>query len=94
MYESFSQSSNRNPKCDSYFMNACAIVCIERTFKKEFFEEGDVGKFHGMDVAIPKDADGLFKAMGYGGVANIMNFPPLHVRKPSHYFNSDLEIWK
>lgn len=94
MYERFSQSANHNPKSDSYFMNACAITCIERTFKKEFFEEGAPGKLHGMDVMIPKDADSLFRCMGYGGVANIMNFPPYSIRKPSHYFNCDIEIWR
>jgi len=94
MYERFSQSANRNPKSDSYFMNACAIVCIERTFKHEFFEEGAPGKLHGMDVRVPKDADGLFHAMGYGGLASIMNYPPYSIRKPSHYFNCDIEIWR
>ncbi|GEM_PF-4128146 len=94
MYERFSQSANWNKKCDSYFMNACAITVIERTFKKEFFEEGGDGKLHGIDVKIPKDPDGLFHAMGYGGLANIMNYPPHSIRKPSHYFNCDIEIWR
>ncbi|WP_081828525.1 LicD family protein [Pseudobutyrivibrio ruminis] len=94
MYECFSQSANWNKKCDSYFMNACAIVCIERTFKKEFFEEGGHGMLHGIDVKIPKDPDGLFTAMHYGGLASIMNYPPYSIRKPSHYFNCDIEIWR
>ncbi|MCR5194802.1 MAG: LicD family protein [Pseudobutyrivibrio sp.] len=94
MYEAFSQSANWNKKCDSYFMNACAIVCIERTFKKEFFEDGGHGLLHGIDVKVPKDPDGLFKAMNYGGLASIMNYPPYSIRKPSHYFNCDIEIWR
>lgn len=94
MYERFSQSANHNKQSDSYFMNACAITCIERTFKHEFFEAGAPGKLHGIDVSIPKDADSLFRCMGYGGVANIMNFPPYSIRKPSHYFNCDIEIWR
>ncbi|SET25227.1 LicD family protein [Pseudobutyrivibrio sp. C4] len=94
MYECFSQSANWNKKCDSYFMNSCAITCIERTFKKEFFEEGGHGMLHGIDVKIPKDPDGLFTAMHYGGLASIMNYPPYSIRKPSHYFNCDIEIWR
>ena len=94
MYECFSQSANWNKKCDSYFMNSCAITCIEKTFKKEFFEEGGDGKLHGIDVKIPKDSDSLFHAMGYGGLASIMNYPRYSIRKPSHYFNCDIEIWR
>lgn len=94
MYECFGQSANWNKKCDSYFMGSCAITCIERTFKKEFFEEGEAGNLHGIDVKIPKNSDELFKCMGYGGVASIMNYPPYSIRKPSHYFNCDIEIWR
>ncbi len=49
---------------------------------------------HGIDVKIPKNPDGLFHAMGYGGLDCIMNYPYYSVRKPSHYFNCDIEIWR
>ncbi|MBP5158116.1 MAG: LicD family protein [Treponema sp.] len=77
-------------KCDEYFMPSCAITCIERKFKKEFFGDGQYMPFNDMQLMIPKDYAGLLEAMGYHGY---MNFPPLHIRKPSHYFNSDIEIW-
>lgn len=75
---------------DCYFMNSCAITCIERKFKKEFFEEGKEVEWQGMRVIIPRDYDGLLHAMRYD---DYMNYPPLNIRKPSHYFNSDIKIW-
>lgn len=77
-------------KCDECFMPSCAITCIERKFKKEFFGDGKYMPFNDIQVMVPVDYDGLLEAMGYHGY---MNFPPLHIRKPSHYFNSDIEIW-
>ena len=94
MYELFGRSANLNSRADSYFMSACAITCIEKRFKKDFFGDGKPGKLHGMDVKVPDDPDSLFAAMGYGGLASIMNLPRYSIRKPSHYFNCDIEIWR
>ena len=80
----------KHEKCDEYFMPSCAITCIERKFKKEFFNVGTYLPFNDMQVMVPEKYSELLEAMGYHGY---MNFPPLHIRKPSHYFNSDIEIW-
>ena len=80
----------KHEKCDDYFMPSCAITCIERKFKKDFFNEGTYLPFNDMQVMVPEKYAELLEAMGYHGY---MNFPPLHIRKPSHYFNSDIEIW-
>ncbi len=88
-YEFFANYA-RFEKCTEYFMPSCAITCIERKFSKDFFGEGLYMPFNDVQVMIPKDYAGLLEAMGYHGY---MNFPPLHIRKPSHYFNSDIEIW-
>lgn len=90
MYESFSQAANHNKKCTHYFMPSCAITCIERKFDKEFFREGQRLSYNRLKVMVPKDYDGLLNAMMYH---NYMEFPRLSIRKPSHFFNSDIEIW-
>ena len=43
-----------------------------------------------IEVMVPSDYDAQLGAMRY---RNYMEFPRLSVRKPSHYFNSDIEIW-
>lgn len=80
----------KHEKCDEYFMPSCAITCIERKFKKEWFGNGTYLPFGDMEVMVPEKYGELLEGMGYHGY---MNFPPLHIRKPSHYFNSDIEIW-
>lgn len=90
VYEILSRSANWNRGCTDYFMNACAITCIERKFDKEFFGEGQWLPYHDIEVMVPKDCDGILLAMGYKGY---MELPRLSIRKPSHYFNSDIEIW-
>ncbi len=88
-YDSLSQSANRH-RCENVFMPSCAIRCIERKFKKSFFREGIRKPFLDFEVTVPSDSDGLMEAMGYHGY---MTFPRLSIRKPSHYFNSDIVIW-
>lgn len=90
LYEAFSQIANRNNKCTHYFMPSCAITCIERKFDKRFFEEGQRLPYNRLQVCVPKDYDGLLNAMKY---YNYMEYPRLSIRKPSHFFNSDIEIW-
>lgn len=88
-YDSLSQSANRHV-CENVFMPSCAIRCIERKFKKSFFQEGLRKPFLDFEVTVPSDYDGLMEAMGYHGY---MTFPRMSIRKPSHYFNSDIIIW-
>ena len=71
-------------------MSSCAITCIERKFKQDFFKEGKRMPFQDFEVTVPFDYDGLMEAMGYH---DYMNFPRMAIRKPSHYFNSDIVIW-
>jgi lipopolysaccharide cholinephosphotransferase len=89
IYERLRRYANRK-ECENYYMATCAITCIERRFRKEFFGEGKRMKMGELEVTVPSDYDGLMKAMGYG---NYMELPPLSIRKPSHYFNSDIVIW-
>ena len=88
-YEHLSRKANRR-KCENYFMPSCAITCIERKFKKAFFKEGIRKPFLDFEVTVPSDYDGLMEAMGYH---RYMQFPRMSIRKPSHYFNSDIIIW-
>ena len=88
-YDHISRKANRE-QCENYFMNSCAITCIERKFKKVFFGEGQRMPFLNFEVTVPADYDGLMEAMGYHGY---MQFPRMTIRKPSHYFNSDIIIW-
>lgn len=90
LYEAFSQSANHRKDCTCYFMPSCAITCIERKFDKGFFGEGKRLPYNRLQVMVPKDYDGLLNAMMYH---NYLEFPRLSIRKPSHYFNSDVEIW-
>ena len=88
-YDHLSRRANRR-KCENYFMPSCAIRCIERKFKQEYFGEGIRKPFLDFEVTVPCDCDGLMEAMGYHGY---MQYPRMSIRKPSHYFNSDIIIW-
>ena len=71
-------------------MPSCAITCIERKFRKDFFREGIRKPFLDFEVTVPSDYNGLMEAMNYHGY---MQFPRMSIRKPSHYYNSDIIIW-
>ncbi len=88
-YDHLSMKAN-NKKCENYFMPSCAIRCIERKFKQNYFGEGLRKPFLDFEVTVPSDYEGLMEAMGYH---DYMQFPRLSIRKPSHYFNSDIIIW-
>lgn len=75
---------------ESFFMSSGPIYFVERTYKKEFFGEGQMMEFEGLEVSVPQDYSGLLHAQCYG---DFMQFPPYAVRKPSHYFNADISIW-
>ena len=88
-YDALSQYA-KNEDCEDFFMPSCSIMCIERRFAKKYFGEGTRLPMNDMLAMVPKDFDGLLNSMGY---YNYMNLPPLFIRKPSHYFNSDISIW-
>ncbi len=88
-YERLSKKANKI-KCDNFFMPSCAITCIERKFLQSFFGQGIRKPFLDFEVTVPMDYDGLMEAMGYHGY---MQYPRMTIRKPSHYFNSDIIIW-
>lgn len=89
LYERLSKYAAKE-NCDDYYIAEAAITCIERRFKQAYFREGVQKRFRDLEVMVPLDYDGLLNAMGYH---NYMEFPRLSVRKPSHYFNSDVVIW-
>jgi phosphorylcholine metabolism protein LicD len=89
-YEAFAQSANWNPKSTQYIMKSCAVTCLERRYDKAAYGEGIRMPFESIEVMIPCDYDTQLNNMFYHGY---MNFPRLAARKPSHYFNSDIEIW-
>lgn len=89
-YDLLAQSANHNKKCQNYIMDSCAIRCIELKYPKIHFGEGKNMPFYDMEVMVPSDHDAQLHAMRY---QNYMEFPRMSVRKPSHYFNSDIEIW-
>lgn len=89
LYDWLSQRYQHENTAD-YFMPSCAVTCIERRFSKAFFGEGKRVPFRNIEITIPDDADGLMEAMGYHGY---MTPVPQHLRRPSHYFNSDIVIW-
>ncbi len=95
LYDNISQKANgkkglAGDETGSYFMNSCAITCIERKFNKQWFGNGIRVPFEDIEVIIPADSPALLEGMGYH---NYMNYPPYGMRRPSHYFNSDIEIW-
>ncbi len=89
LYDRFSRRFNQVQTAD-YFMPSCAITCIERRFSKKFFGRGVRVPFRDIEIVIPDDADGLLEAMGYHGYMIPL---PESLRRPSHYFNSDIVIW-
>ena len=89
-YDAFARSANWNKKCKNYIMESCAIRCIELKYPKEHLGEGLRLPFADIEVMVPSDYDGQLHDMRY---RNYMEFPRLSIRKPSHYFNSDIEIW-
>lgn len=89
-YDLLAQSANYNKNCKNYIMDSCAIRCIELKYPKEFFGEGKRMPFYDIEVMVPSDYDAQLQSMRYH---NYMELPRMAVRKPSHYFNSDIEIW-
>lgn len=89
-YDAFSRSANLSKKSNNYIMESCAIRCIELKYPKKDFGEGLRLPFADIEVMVPSDYDAQLNAMRY---RNYMEFPRMSVRKPSHYFNSDIEIW-
>lgn len=90
LYDSFARSGNWNHKAKDYIMDSCAIRCIELKYPKEPFGEGKRMPFESVEIMVPSDYDAQLTNMRY---RNYMEFPRLSIRKPSHYFNSDIEIW-
>ncbi len=89
-YDTLARSGNPNKNAKDYIMESCAITCIELKYPKEHYGEGLRLPFANIEVMVPSDYDAQLQAMRY---RNYMEFPRLSVRKPSHYFNSDIEIW-
>lgn len=89
-YDAFARSANLNKNCPDYIMSSCAIRCIELKYSKKSYGEGLRVPFANIEVMIPSDYDTQLHDMRY---RNYMEFPRMSVRKPSHYFNSDIEIW-
>ncbi len=73
-----------------YFCANLSITCIDRRIRKSFLGEGKDMDMEGLAVRVPSDCGAFLEAMCYH---NYMTPPPLHLRKPSHYFNSDISIW-
>lgn len=89
-YNAFSRSGNWNQKAKDYIMPSCAIRCIELKYPREHFGEGRRLPFEDIEVMVPSDYEKQLNAMRY---YNYMEYPRMSVQKPSHYFNSDIEIW-
>lgn len=89
-YDTLARSGNFNKKAKDYIMESCAITCIERRYPKKHYGEGLRLPFADIEVMVPSDYDSQLFSMWY---RNYMEFPRLSIRKPSHYFNSDIEIW-
>ncbi|MCR4924835.1 MAG: LicD family protein [Clostridiales bacterium] len=79
-----------NENSDYYFCANFAILCIDRRIKKAFLGNGKEMQMENLKVRVPIDCDAFLENMTYH---NYMNYPGLSVQKPSHYFNSDIEIW-
>lgn len=90
LYDTLARSANLNKKQENYIMESCAIRCIELKYPQKHYGEGLRLPFSNIEVMVPSDYDAQLKAMRY---RNYMEFPRMSVRKPSHYFNSDIEIW-
>lgn len=75
---------------DYYFCANLSITCIDRRIKKSFLGNGCEMMMEDIKVIVPEDYNGFLESMNYH---NYMSYPPLHIRKPSHYFNADISIW-
>ena len=64
-------------------------VCIELKYPKKHFGSGKRVPFDNIEVMIPSDYDAQLKSMRY---YDYMDYPRMAIRKPSHYFNSDISI--
>lgn len=71
---------NKNKKCENYFESNGFIYCIPWKFKQEWFGEGIRVPLGDASVMIPQDYK-AFLNMHYG---DYMEFPPMHLRKPTH----------
>ena len=71
---------NRNKNCKNYFESNGFIYCIPWKFKQEWFGEGIRLPLGNMTVMAPQNYK-AFLNMHYG---DFMEFPPMHVRKPTH----------
>lgn len=89
-YDAFARSGNWNKKAPDVIMESCAIRCVELKYSRAHFGEGQRVPFESIEVMIPSDYNAQLLDMRY---RNYMEFPRMAVRKPSHYFNSDIEIW-
>lgn len=89
-YDFLARSGNWNKGASDYIMDSCAIRCIELKYPVKDYGEGRRMPFQNIEVMVPSDYDSQLNAMRY---KNYMEFPRMAVRKPSHYFNSDIEIW-
>lgn len=71
---------NKNRKCENYFESNGFIYCIPWKFRKEWFGEGKRLKLGDMSVMVPDDYE-AFLRRHYG---DYMEYPPMHMRKPTH----------
>jgi lipopolysaccharide cholinephosphotransferase len=89
-FEFFARSANWNPRSTQYINKCCAVTCLQRRYDKVDYGAGVRMPFESIEVMAPSNYDGQLKGMCY---YNYMTFPPYAIRKPSHYFNSDIEIY-
>ena len=90
-YDRIAQGANRIKNCKDYIMKSCAITVIDRRYPKNNFGIPQRERFDDFELSVPENCEGVFSSMNYH---DIMNYPPHSIRKPSHYFNSDIEIWR
>jgi len=88
-YEDICQWAN-GKDTEYYFMSGFSITCIERKLRKDFFGDGQDVPFEDTLAMIPSNVEGLMEAMHY---CDYLSYPSYDIRKPSHYFNSGIEIW-
>lgn len=88
-YDALARSANLSSKSTDYIMDSCAIRCIELKYPKKHYGEGKRMPFGDIEVMVPSDYEAQLEAMRYH---NYMQYPRMSVRKPSHYFNSDISI--
>lgn len=88
-YDAFSRSANWNKKCKNYIMCTGLIRYIGRKFSKEIYGEGLRMPLADIEVTVPQDYDAQLCALGH---PNYMKLPRKSRRKPSHYYNSDIDV--